>query len=166
MGVLGRPWPPPGTPKTIPKSTQKTSENNVAARWPPRALQDSLRPPTGRPKTPRTPPRTPSRTPGGAPGPLQDHPRSDLKIVLSLLSSCRRVKGKTSIEIVDHMLHNRNLRILATSSQTVVHKLDGGGGVRAQRILDPPPPAQHAVALCKSLRNTSSISLLEEANAK
>ena len=65
---LGLHLPPPGAPKTTPKSTQKTSVNHSATRWPPRSLKDGPRSPTGRPKTPRTPPRTPP------PDPLLDPP--------------------------------------------------------------------------------------------
>ena len=50
---LGLHFPPLGAPKTIPKSIQKISKNHVAARWPPRSLQDGPRLPTGRPKTPQ-----------------------------------------------------------------------------------------------------------------
>ena len=56
---LGLHLTPPWAPKTTPKSIQKTSENHVAARWPPRSLQDGPGPPKGRRKTPQTPPRTP-----------------------------------------------------------------------------------------------------------
>ena len=73
------PFPPPWAPKTAPKSTPKTSENHVAARWPPRSLQDGPRwlqdgpgLPKGRPKTPQTPPRTPPNAPQEAPRSLQE----------------------------------------------------------------------------------------------
>lgn len=60
---------PLGGPKRPPKSNPKTSENHVAARRPPRSLQDGPGPPTGRPKTTPDPPGLP---PWGSPGPLQD----------------------------------------------------------------------------------------------
>ena len=91
--------------------------------------------PHGAPQDPPEPPPDPLPDIPGAPQEPSRTPRgSDLKIVLSLLLSCRRIKAKTSIEVVDHLLHNRNLHILATSSPTVDHTLDGGGGVSAQYV--------------------------------
>ena len=69
LGPTWAPFPTPWAPKTTPKSIQKTYENHVAARRPPRSLQDGPGPPTGRPKTTPDPPGLP---PWGSPGPLQD----------------------------------------------------------------------------------------------
>ena len=57
---------PLGAPKTTPKSIQKTPENHVAAKWPPRSLQDGPGSPTGCPQTPKRAPRT---LPKAAPDP-------------------------------------------------------------------------------------------------
>ena len=88
------------------------------------------------PQDPPDPPWTPSRTPGDPQEPSGTSQIGPYKIGLSLLLSCRRTKGTTSIEVADHMLQSLNLHMHPTSSNTVDHKLDGGGGVRARRILD------------------------------
>ena len=55
-------------PKTAPKSIQTSIKNNLAARWPPRPLQD-------RPRASQDAPRTPPDPPQDPPGPSQNAPQ-------------------------------------------------------------------------------------------
>ena len=100
---LGLHLTPPWAPKTAPKSTQKTSENHVAARWPPRSLQDGPRslqdgpgPPKGRPKTPQTPPGPPQMRPKS----LQDRSKSAEVRPKSfeIVERCRRKTRKQTLQ--------------------------------------------------------------------
>ena len=103
-GPLGHPRMPKREPKTTPKSIQKTSENHVAARWPPRSLQDGPGPPKGRPKTPQTPPRTPQMRPKR----LQDRSKS-AKFAPRASKSSRDVERKVD---------NKNLSRLKFAPRT------------------------------------------------
>ena len=112
--------PPPWAPKTAPKSIQKTSENHVAARWPPRSLQDGPRslqdgpgPPKGCPKTPQTPPRTPPNAPQEAPRSIQE--RSSSPQELRNNREMSKDKSKTNT---------------LTSSQKTTHKAKQRGAAR------------------------------------
>ena len=86
---LGLHFPPPWVPKTTPKSNQKTFENHVAARRPPRSLQDGPGPPKGRRKTPQTPPGPPQMRPKR----LQDRSKS-VKFAPRASKSSRDVERK------------------------------------------------------------------------
>ena len=65
---------PPFAPKTTRKSNQKMSENHVAARRPPRSLQDG----PGRPTTPRMTPTEAQDVTKTPPGRPQNPPRRSL----------------------------------------------------------------------------------------
>ena len=117
---LGLHLTPPWAPKTTPKSMQKTSENHVAARWPPRSLQDGPRslqdgpgPPKGCPKTPQTPPRTPPNAPQEAPRSIQE--RSSSPQELRNHREMSKDKSKTNT---------------LTSSQKTTHKAKQRGAAR------------------------------------
>ena len=87
--VLGPTWapfdPPLGAqdgPKIDSKNVRKSRCRKMASKIAPRRPRTPHRAPQDLPR----PHRTPSRTPWGSPGSLQDLPRSDFKIVLSVLS--------------------------------------------------------------------------------
>ena len=87
LGPTWAPFPTPlgaqNDPKIEPKNVRKSCCRKTASKIAPRRPRTPHRTPQDLPRPPQTSPGLP---PWGSPGPLQEPPRSDFKIVLSLLS--------------------------------------------------------------------------------
>jgi hypothetical protein len=98
------------------------------------------------PRRPRGAPGPPKAAPGppkGAPGPPQEHPGSP-QVGPPRPSPKPSSKAEASRQEVALPSRAVKLRSDGTCSSTnVLSNPVGGGGPRAQRVLDPPPPAKH-----------------------
>ena len=147
-------------PKTTPKSIQKSIKNCIAARWPPRPLQDRPRASQDAPRTPPDPLKTPQDPPKTLPKSLPG-PSWTVQEVENFEFVKKRTKKKSTVSI--YASHSPwSFAMVKSHSQRSNPR--GWRRWSCEALFNPPPPVQHGkrsvnLSVIKFLQKVSSSAL-------